>query len=88
MPKDKRKKPQPTKKQRQPKQSERAPQRRSDDTVEPAGEPAGEPAREPQSDRPRQPEPHSPRPRPGAGLDKSDTGVIAGRRLAGKRFTG
>jgi hypothetical protein len=80
MPQDKRKKAQPTRKRKEQKQPDRTPQRRSGDTVEPA--------RSPQSDQPRQPAPPGSRPRPGAGLDKSDEGVIAGRRLAGKRFTG
>jgi hypothetical protein len=49
--------------------------------------------RMPQRREPGQPaEPQQPdqrvRRRPGQGLDKSDEGVVAGGRLAGRRFTG
>jgi hypothetical protein len=37
---------------------------------------------------PAKPDQPGPRRRPGEGLDKSDEGVIAGSRLAGRRFTG
>jgi hypothetical protein len=49
--------------------------------------------RMPQRREPDQPaEPQQPdqrvRRRPGEGLDKSDEGVVAGGRIAGRRFTG
>ena len=68
---DKKKRAQPSKKQKhQKKAPERMPQRRE----------PGQPA-EPQPDQ-------RVRRRPGEGLDKSDEGVVAGGRLAGRRFTG
>ena len=89
MTKDKRKRAQPSSKKQKPQKSskqpaertrqrssQQAPQRR-----EGSGDP-GQPVEAPQ------PEPNGARRRPGEGLDKSDEGVVAGGRLAGRRFTG
>jgi len=70
---DKKQRAQPSKKRRHQKELERMPQRR---------ESPDQPA------KPSQPDQRGVRRRPGEGLDKSDEGVIAGGRLAGRRFTG
>ena len=77
MPYDKKKRDVPSKKRKVQKQMERAPAGSS----QRAGHPdeAGAPAAPSQRQQ---------RKRPGEGLDKSDEGVIAGGRLAGRRFTG
>jgi hypothetical protein len=76
---DKKKRAQPSKKRKQQKQVERA-ARQMNQRREGPGETGA-------SVEPAQVEPR-PRRRPGEGLDKSDEGVIAGGRLAGRRFTG
>jgi len=84
MPQDKRKRTQPSKKRKAPKTVERTPQRaRPSEPSEPAVS-----SKPDQPGQPGQPEPRVARRRPGEGLDKSDEGVIAGRRLTGRRFTG
>ncbi len=83
MPNDKRKRAQPAKKRKPSKK----PEKKTESTPQRRDQPA-EPAPSMQPDRPGQEEPRGPRPRTGAGLDRSDEGVIAGRRLAGRRFTG
>jgi len=70
---DKKKRAQPSKKRKQQKVRERSSQR---------GDRPGQP------NEPAPQEQHATRRRPGEGLDKSDEGVIAGSRLAGRRFTG
>jgi len=77
---DKKKRAQPSKKRKQQKQMERE-TRQVQQRREGPGDtgPAAEPG---------QPGQQEVRRRPGEGLDKSDEGVIAGGRLAGRRFTG
>jgi hypothetical protein len=77
MPYDKKKRDVPSKKRKVQKQMERGPEA----TSQRAGHPdeVGAPAAPSQRQQ---------RQRPGEGLDKSDEGVIAGGRLAGRRFTG
>ena len=76
---DKKKRAQPSKKRKQQKQMERG-TRQMNQRPEGPGE-TGSTA------EPAQVDPRTRR-RPGEGLDKSDEGVIAGGRLAGRRFTG
>ncbi len=77
---DKKKRAQPSRKRKQQKPVERG-------TRQVSRRPEG-PGETGSSIEPAPVEPRGPRRRPGEGLDKSDEGVIAGGRLAGRRFTG